>query len=338
MHLRSGNQDSTVGFSIPTWKGLLPKLMPVMFPVFALLAYLGEGEWLLLLTAVATPTVFMLMNRSMTATDPARKSLDSVTGLINRAGFEVEMTRIMDGVKANGTNTACLMIQLDDFHEVIEKFGETAGEKTLHGVAQRLELALRDCDTVSRLGASRFAVILGDVRRLDLEVCIQLSRRLQAAVEEPVPLDGMNIYVSCCVGFCLATRLGEKKAESLLAATTIALDEAHRHTAENLRAYSSDMQQKASTRQKLMDEAKSALSTGQLRAWFQPQVSTDTGRITGFEALVRWEHPTRGVIPPNDFLDALEMAGSWKGLAMSCWTRPWPRKKPGTTRASLCHK
>lgn len=315
MHLRSGNQESAAWLVTSIWRGLLPKLMPVMFPVFALLAYFGEGEWLLLLTAASTPIVFMLLNRNMGTAEPARNKLDSITGLINKAGFEAEMVEIMGRVKANETNTACLMILLDDFHEVSERYGEAAAEQTLHSIAKRLELAVRDCDVASRLGTNRFAVMLGEVRRLDLEVCIQLSRRLQAAVEEPVLLDGINVYVSCCIGFCLATRSEEQTAASLLASATIALDEAHRHAPSAIRAYSRDMERKASTRQKMMNEARSALGKGQLHAWFQPQVSTDTGRITGFEALVRWEHPTRGVIPPGEFLESLEMAGQLEGLS-----------------------
>lgn len=312
MFLRSGNRGSAIGHPRSAWKAMLPRLFPAILPLCALLAYWGGGEYLLLVTAIATPMLFMLSNRESDTKESS--AVDNLTGLTSRAGFEAELTHILSNVQELGTNTACLMVQIDDFHEIANRFGDTAGEHVLRTVAGRLNLTVRDADTVSRLGDSRFAIALCGVRLLDLEVCIQLASRLQNAVEEPIQIDGMNIYVSCCVGFCLSSRAPDLTAMAMLSATGIALTEAQRHAPSAIRAYSKDMEVQASSRQKLVGEACKALDKGQLRAWFQPQVSTDTGQITGFETLVRWEHPQRGVIPPIEFLDVLEKAGQLERL------------------------
>lgn len=313
MFLRSGNQKVSSGATSPVWKTLLPKLVPLAVPVFAALSYWGQGMLLLLLTAIATPLLFMLLNPDA-PDSPGTSGDDRLTGLVSRPEFETRLGKTLARVKTNGTNAACLMLQLDDFHEVAERYGEVASEQTFRGIASRLVLALRDSDTVTRIGANRFAVAINDVRHLDLEVCIQLARRLQSAIEEPVQIGDMNVYVSCCVGFRISNSAAGHSAATVMSHSTIALDEALRHAPSAIRAYSEEMEHKAHTRQELMTEAGSALGKGQLRPWFQPQVSTDTGQITGFEALVRWEHPTRGVISPNDFLDALEKAGQLERL------------------------
>lgn len=254
MFLRSGNQKVSSGATSPVWKTLLPKLVPLAVPVFAALSYWGQGMLLLLLTAIATPLLFMLLNPDA-PDSPGTSGDDRLTGLVSRPEFETRLGKTLARVKTNGTNAACLMLQLDDFHEVAERYGEVASEQTFRGIASRLVLALRDSDTVTRIGANRFAVAINDVRHLDLEVCIQLARRLQSAIEEPVQIGDMNVYVSCCVGFRISNSAAGHSAATVMSHSTIALDEALRHAPSAIRAYSEEMEHKAHTRQELMTDA-----------------------------------------------------------------------------------
>jgi EAL domain-containing protein (putative c-di-GMP-specific phosphodiesterase class I) len=133
-------------------------------------------------------------------------------------------------------------------------------------------------------------------------------------VEEPISLDSTTVYVSCCIGFCLTSRSPKKNARALIDAASKALQEAMRNAPSAIRMYSEEMQRKLTTQQKFQSEAEVALENGQIQPWFQPQISTDTGRVTGFEALARWTHPERGMVSPADFLPALEGSGQLERL------------------------
>jgi EAL domain-containing protein (putative c-di-GMP-specific phosphodiesterase class I) len=125
----------------------------------------------------------------------------------------------------------------------------------------------------------------------------------------PISLNAQRIYVTASVGFCLGQRAPEPHGKALLDAAQIAADEARRHGPGAIRAYAPEMARHRADREALREELEAALDEGQIRAHFQPQISTDTGAITGFEALARWYHPERGLIPPSDFLPMIEDAG-----------------------------
>ena len=168
---------------------------------------------------------------------------------------------------------------------------------------------MRSGDLVARLEGGGLGIALAPVRRLDLETVVQLASRLQAAIAVPVSLNAQRIYVSASVGFCLAQRAPAPRGMALLDAAQVAADEAARHGPGAIRAYAPEMARHRADRDALREELELALDEGQIRAHFQPQISTDTGAITGFEALARWYHPERGLIPPADFLPMLEDAG-----------------------------
>jgi EAL domain-containing protein (putative c-di-GMP-specific phosphodiesterase class I) len=153
------------------------------------------------------------------------------------------------------------------------------------------------------------------VLQLDLESCVQLSGRMQASVEEPISLDGTSVYISCSIGFCLRSRAPGTKPSDWVAAAATALAEAQQNGPSGIRVYSADIYHRTKARCNLRDEVAEALETGQIMPWFQPQISTDTGRVSGFEALARWMHPVRGLIPPHTFLPALEEAGLMERLS-----------------------
>jgi EAL domain-containing protein (putative c-di-GMP-specific phosphodiesterase class I) len=151
-----------------------------------------------------------------------------------------------------------------------------------------------------------FAVVMSPVRRLDLETLVQLSGRLQEAITAPISLGAAQVYVTASVGFCVAGRAPELTGRSVLDAAQVAADEARRNGPGAIRAFSSDMSRRQLARDAMRDQIEAALESGQIRPHFQPQLSTDTGEISGMEALARWHHPDRGCLAPSEFLPAVE--------------------------------
>jgi len=162
---------------------------------------------------------------------------------------------------------------------------------------------------VGRVGGGGWAGGLGGGGGLGLETVVQLAARLQSALAVPVSVNAARLYVTCSVGFCLAARSPDSTGQSLLDAAQVAADEALRNGPGAIRAFAPDMARTRADRDALRDALEAALDEGQIRAHFQPQISTDTGAITGFEALARWYHPSKGLLGPAVFLPMIEAAG-----------------------------
>jgi hypothetical protein len=164
--------------------------------------------------------------------------------------------------------------------------------------------------------AANRSVALGPVRQLDLETLVQMAARLQKAVSPPLVLDATQFYVTCSVGFCLPGRTPEPTGRALYEGAVVAADAAWQSGPGAIRSYSAEMGKVAADRDAERDMLETALDEGQIRAHFQPQVSTDTGEVTGFEALARWHHPERGLVAPGNFMPSLERAGLLEKLGV----------------------
>lgn len=285
-----------------------PPILAIL-PGVSLAAFWFGGETALIIASLGLPLVyasFGLLSRE--GRKPAVQR-DIVTGVLLREGFDRILNDRLADCETRGLQSAVFALELDDYKEMVDRHGRAAADLIIQKCSDRMQAALRGADNVARLGDGRFAVCLEAVRHLDLELCIELSGRLQKAVEEPVSLDGISTYVSCSVGFCLTSRAPEPVASKWLHAAECALEEAREHGPSAIRAYSTEVRQKREANDALLADAAEALETGQIHPWFQPQISTDTGKITGFEALARWMHPKHGMIPTPRFLVTLEQAG-----------------------------
>lgn len=289
--------------------GLMRRPETILFlPAITLAAFWFGGERVLVLVALGAPLLFALAG-AFQQTEAAAALPDALGGLGLRAQVVTALDGIMKEEPITGKTTACLVVQFDDIDQVLDRHGRAAQTEVLARSAERICAALRTGDLVARLEGGGFAIALCPVRRLDLESVIQLGARLQSAINVPISLNAQRIYVSASVGFCLAQRAPEPRGKALLDAAQIAADEAARHGPGAIRAYAPEMGRHRADREALREELETALDEGQIRAHFQPQISTDTGAITGFEALARWYHTERGLIPPGDFLPMIEDAG-----------------------------
>lgn len=235
-------------------------------------------------------------------------------GLLDRSDLIGALDQTLRRTAGSEENTGAIVLEINDFKLVEERYDRQSIEKIYRTIGERVGAALRDRDQVGRLDGPVFGVALASAGRLDLEAAIQLSARLQQAVARPIPMIEGNLYVTASVGFCLASRLDQPNGEQLLQAATTAMIEAERNCPGAIRGYSGAMRNRIITRNSLSTQVSKALDRGELKAFFQPQVDTARRRLTGFEALARWEHPDRGMIPPIEFLPALEQAGLMEQL------------------------
>ncbi|MGR3320866.1 MAG: putative bifunctional diguanylate cyclase/phosphodiesterase [Pseudooceanicola sp.] len=291
-------------------------------PAIVLAAFWFGGEAWLLLVALGLPVLYGVTG-AFGARDGERSAQprDSVTGLSLRPTLEDALDDRLDSALARGRATACFLMEIDDFDELANRYGQGAADEILARTAERLRAAMRSGDLVCRVDRAEFGVALATVAHLDLEIAIQIAARLQTAVEEPIALGATVIYVSCSIGFCHSARVPERTGLGIITAAERALDGARRAAPSAIRAFTAEMGRRTPARAFPKGDLAAALEAGQIVPFFQPQVSTDTGQVTGFEALARWCHPERGVIPPAEFLPVLEKAGQMERLGEIVLTR-----------------
>ncbi len=283
----------------------------VFIPALSLAAFWLGGESTLLATALGLPLVLGILGALRVGQDrgdrrPAPLREDQ---LALRNHVVDRLDEILADRPFHGKTTACLVLQFDGADQLLQRHGRAAESTVLTRSAERICAALREGDVVGRLEGGGFAVALAPARRLDLETVVQLAARLQAAIAAPVEIDAVRLYVTCSVGFCVAGRTPNETGAALLEAAQVAADEARRNGPGALRVFAPEMARTRADHDALRFELEAALDEGQIRAHFQPQISTDTGAITGFEALARWYHPTKGLLGPGVFLPMIEAAG-----------------------------
>ncbi len=283
-------------------------------PAVTLGAFWLGGEAALLSVALMLPLVLALVK----TTDDTGRPQQNHRQQYDDSSQKEKIEHLLDQVFRNSNNgeqkTAALVIALDDCKALSNMLGHKAFDEILDCVQNRLTGVLRDNDIAARIDNHTFAVALAPARRADLEALIQISARIQSAIAEPISLDATTVYVSCSIGFCLASRAPGKNGKSMLEAAEKALQEARVNGPGAIRSYSRNMQNVRKIPETLVEEISEALENDQIIPWFQPQISTDTGEVTGFEALARWQHPRNGVVLPGDFLPAIEQAGLFERL------------------------
>ena len=274
----------------------------VFLPAITLAGFWMGGERVLLLLALGLPLLFAVTGpAALTAAAGGHVDEPSSVGRAIAA-----LDAILPGLAEAGRSTACIVVQFDDLNDILDRHGRSAQAEVLARCEDRLRGALRMGDIVAQMQGGNFVVVLAPVRRLDLETMVQLSARLQEAITAPISLGAAQIYVTASIGFCISGRAPEPNGRAIIDAAQTAADEAARHGPGAIRAFSLDMTRRQASRDAVRDQIEAALENGQIRPHFQPQISTDTGEISGMEALARWHHPDRGCLAPSEFLPAVE--------------------------------
>ena len=229
--------------------------------------------------------------------------LDPLTGLADRTLFLEQLARALE---RGGTGLAVFCIDLDRFKLVNDSLGHEAGDRLLIEVARRLRETLRAADTVARLGDDEFMVLREDCS--DSATARVIAQRLNDALSAPVSLDGRTVYTSGSIGVLLPGEI-PAGAEEVMRDADAAMHAAKRRGKGRAAVFDAGMRGRAMERLELEADLRRALETDELVPYFQPIVDTQSGEIRAFEALVRWQHPERGVVPPNEFLPICEETG-----------------------------
>ncbi len=290
-----------------------PQLLAFL-PALTLASFWLGGEDALVAIALILPILFALAGLFTKPDEENAGPRDSVTNLPSRDHLVARTDRVLSEGPSRGQTTAALAVELDEFGDLEKRLGRRACDAILALTAQRLRGELRSEDLLARLDGPRFAIVLVSGQRSDLETLIQLATRIQRAAEAPCSIEGARIFVTVSIGFCTPHRMPAQTGEALVEAAEHALIDAALTGAASIRAYTDEMKTRARARGVLTDELPSALESDQFRPWFQPQVHTTTGELSGLEVLCRWQHPERGVIPPGDFLPAAENLGLMERL------------------------
>jgi diguanylate cyclase (GGDEF)-like protein/PAS domain S-box-containing protein len=228
---------------------------------------------------------------------------DDLTGLANRTLFLDRVTQAL--VREPVTSHAVLFVDLDDFKTVNDGLGHIAGDALLRAVAGRLERCVRPQDTAARLGGDEFGVLLDDVSE---DEAVEVAGRISAAFGDPFVVDGRTLHVTATVGIVLRHEEAVS-TEVLLRRADVAMYLAKTRGKNRVQVYESGMEELFRERLELKGDLAAALEQQQFRLMYQPIVSLETGTLEGFEALVRWQHPDRGLVPPNVFVPIAEETG-----------------------------
>jgi len=258
-------------------------------------------EWLPL---VLPPMIAIYATAGLALDREHQANHDSLTSLPNRK-LLVEQLEAALADREDPQAVALFVLDLDRFKEVNDTLGHHTGDRLLQIVAQRLREAVRPEDTVARLGGDEFAVLLSAVR--DEESALEVARRIGVALAEPFQLEGMLLELEGSVGVALAPTHGTD-VEQLLRCADIAMYVA-KDERTGVEVYAASRDRHSPNRLGLLGSLRKGIDDGELELHYQPKVSLSTGAVTGVEALVRWRHPQRGLVFPDDFIPLAEHSG-----------------------------
>src|SRR6266850_5083037 len=231
---------------------------------------------------------------------------DALTGLPNRRLLEDRLTQALALSQRNRKQTAVMFIDLDRFKPINDSLGHAAGDVLLREVSQRLVSQLRIGDTICRIGGDEFVVVLPEVKRSS-DVA-QVAQKVIEQVSQPVTVENRELAVTCSIGIAVFPDDGHD-AETLIRNADAAMYAAKELGRANYQFFTEQMNQAASRRLALETDLRRALGRNELRVHYQRIVEAKSGRVTGHEALVRWQHPERGLVPPSEFIQIAEESG-----------------------------
>lgn len=234
---------------------------------------------------------------------------DGLTGLPNRNMFLDELAAAVRRSRAPGVSFGVCFIDLDRFKAVNDSLGHNAGDTLLRVMARRLQRMLRHADMVARLGGDEFVVLLEGGR----DEVARAARRILAVIEKPVRLHGRSFQVTGSLGVSMCPADGRDEL-TLLKNADAAMYLAKARDKNNVQFYTAELASMAAEQFVLEAELRRALVNHELRLHYQPKVDVSTGRMQGVEALVRWEHPVRGLVPPGQFIPLAEERGLISGI------------------------
>lgn len=265
---------------------------------------------------------------------------DSLTGLLNRTRFTEQLSLNVTRLERYGTPFTVMFLDLDQFKGVNDSKGHMTGDQLLSEVAQRLQSMLRDVDIAARFGGDEFAILLPDIA--DRESVDALAARLIAAMREPFVIGDDMFLIGASIGIALAPEDGIRP-DHLLRNADLALYRAKADGRSTHRFFESEMDSEQRERRLIEADLRGAIARNELVLHYQPLVNATDGQPTGFEALVRWNHPSRGVVSPAEFITIAEQSdlivdiGDWTINEACMAATTWPEQLTVAVNLSARH-
>ena len=231
---------------------------------------------------------------------------DPLTGLPNRALFMDRLEHALARVGRSAGSLAVLFLDLDEFKVINDSLGHKVGDHLLEAVSNRIELCLRAGDTVARLGGDEFTVLLEELD--GVHEAEEVAARIGTELQRPFHLEGQDLFITTSVGIAISSP-GHDQPADLLRNADIAMYAAKRAGKSRYAIFEAEMNSRLWERMQTETELRRALEHGEFLLQYQPVVELETGRVMELEALVRWQHPTRGLVSPSEFIPVAEESG-----------------------------
>lgn len=228
---------------------------------------------------------------------------DLLTGLPNRNMLQYQLKKSLAALERNQGQVAVLFLDLDDFKKINDSLGHAYGDKLLVEAARRLRACLRQTDMACRFGGDEFVVVLTDTSVGDYPK--EVAQKILNIFKAPIELSGRQFYMSTSIGLT-TTITADSTTDELIRQADMAMYDAKEQGGADVHSYDLQMFQRLSKRLQLESEIEEAILRKQFNLVLQPQVDLASGKLCGFEALLRWQHPQRGIVSPDDFIDMLE--------------------------------
>ncbi len=245
----------------------------------------------------------MSVVRNLYAQLESQAVTDALTGLLNRRGFHQTLESSLARVDRSGKRMAILYLDLDGFKRINDSLGHAAGDQVLRKVAELLKSSLRPYDILARMGGDEFTALLDSLEYP--EDAARVAEKLIELISVRHQIDGVEVTLGASVGIACFPECGQT-VDGLLRAADMAMYEAKRAGRQQYRFFSPEMNGRARSRLMLEESLRNAIEQNDFVLVYQPQIYLDTGRLRGFEALLRWQHPTAGTVAPNVFIPLLE--------------------------------
>lgn len=256
--------------------------------------------------------------------------VDGLTGLANRSLFRDRFEQVLKNISRSQSDAALLYLDLDQFKRINDSLGHDVGDALLMNVADRLRDCVRHQDTVARMGGDEFVILLTNIDGVTGATLV--ARKILEAMNQPVRLLTHEIIITPSIGITMAPS-DSLNADILLKNADMAMYKAKSQGRNNYQFFTDEMNARAIKHLEIENELRKAMECHQIEIHFQPQISIATNELVGIESLVRWNHPERGMIYPDQFIDVAEETGliiplGWQILKQSCeqW---WQMKKKG---------
>jgi diguanylate cyclase (GGDEF)-like protein len=290
----------TIRAALPL-QALVSLVLIAAAPLVAVVMH-ANSAWLVLLFAFPLAAIFM--NAALSVQREHQAHHDELTGLSNRKLLIRQTNEALGDAARSGARAGFLLLDLDRFKEVNDTLGHAVGDRLLRIVAHRLTHSVRPGDLVARLGGDEFAVLLPSVR--EVSAAREVASRLRAALSEPIRMEGMSFEIEASVGIALfpddATGF-----EQLMQHADVAMYLA-KERRSGVERYVADSDRNSPARLALLGDLRRGIDRDELELHYLPKVVLETGRTAGMEALVRWQHPVRGLMTPEEFIPLVEQS------------------------------